>query len=169
MFYVIEVYYIGLKSSLINLNYLIAMKNRNYYSVLGFILLALLSGCQNATKNSENLSEEELNQKKKDFLLYQMSGIWVNKYNLTAELDLFREDPFWTDKYGNTNTIQIIGYDLDNLTIVTKEIRDTKEELGLTLRLIPLENNTYALAWKYDTGQLLYCSFVRKLNRFITK
>ena len=98
-----------------------------------------------------------------------MSGIWVNEYNLTAEIDLVQERPFWKDKNGNIYYLELVAYDLDNLTIIAKESNSSARSNGVTLRLIRLDNDSYALTWKYDRGKLLFCNFVRKLDRYMDK
>ncbi len=141
--------------------------------LLAALILGFFVSCSNGSNNSNTSTTSETEEEtvtkdeKKEILRFLMSGIWVNEYNLTAEIDLMRENPFWKDKYGNTYHLDIVAYDLENLTIIAKENKGTKREDGVTLHLLDLGDGTYALTWKYDQGKLLFCSFVRKLDRFL--
>lgn len=141
--------------------------------LLAALILGFFVSCTNGSKNSNTSTTSETEEEtvtkdeKKEILRFLMSGIWVNEYNLTAEIDLMQENPFWKDKYGNTYHLDIVAYDLENLTIIAKENKGTKREDGVTLHLLDLGDGTYALTWKYDQGKLLFCSFVRKLDRFL--
>jgi hypothetical protein len=147
----------------------ILMKNSNVKlmtkSVFAIIFIILIVSCNN---NSTSTSSESKNLNKEQ-VLNLMSGIWVNEYNLTAEIDMEQERPFWKDKWGGNHYFEIQAYDLENLTIVAKELGGDGKDLGVTLRLVKLEDDSYALAWKYDGGKLLLCSFVRKLDRQLEK
>ena len=134
----------------------------------GLAILAtfFLFSCHFKNNSDEKNGNQDFSKKE---LLFLMSGIWVNEYDLTAEIDLLQEKPYRKDKWGNKYYLEIVGYDLDNMTVVAKELNENEGDEGVTMRLIELPNEGYALAWKYDTGKLLLCNFVRKLDRFIDK
>lgn len=134
--------------------------------VITLIVILLLIGCNNSNNTDGNTKNKGLT---KEQVLYLMSGVWVNEYNISIEIDLMQEKPFRTDQWGNKYYFQILAFDLENLTVVAKELSEKEGDMGVTLRLVKLQGDSYALAWKYDKGKLLLCNFVRKLDRFMEK
>lgn len=103
----------------------------------------------------------------KDEILVTMSGVWTNQLNTSLELDLISNPPQVKNRFGNVSPMEIISIDLENTSVIFQEQAGLK--LKGTLRLKKLDDGTYALAWKYDTGQYLMFSYVRKLDRFMER
>lgn len=103
----------------------------------------------------------------KDEILATMSGIWTNKFNPSLELDLISNPPQMKSRSGEIFPMEIINIDVENLSVIFQEQAGLK--LKGTLRLKKLDDDTYALAWKYDTGQYLMFSYVRKLDRYLER
>ena len=103
----------------------------------------------------------------KDEILATMSGVWTNQLNPSLELDLISKPPQVKNRFGNVFPIEIINIDMENMSVIFQEQAGLK--LKGTLRLKKLDDGTFALAWKYDTGQYSMYSFVRKLDRFLEK
>lgn len=145
------------------------MKNSNVWwitkSVFAIIFVALIVACNN---NSTSTSNESKNLKKEELFDF-MSGIWSNKYNPYFELDLMQEKPYLKNNSGIISNLEIVNYDIENLTVIANIILENGNKEGITLRLTKLQNDTYALAWKYDRGQIMLFSFVRKLDRQMEK